>query len=101
MPEMGGLGFFMQAFVDADHAGNTITRRSRIGFLVYVNMAHIYWLSRKQSSIETSLFSLKYCAMKQCTEYDFRLCLKLRMTGIPCKEPMYIYMFMGTISQFL
>ena len=34
MPEPRGLGFKMRAKVDADHASDTVTRRSRTGLLV-------------------------------------------------------------------
>jgi hypothetical protein len=34
MPQPRGLGFIMSAKVDADHASDTVTRRSRTGFLV-------------------------------------------------------------------
>ena len=34
MPQPRGLGFTVSVKVDADHAANTITRRSRTGFLV-------------------------------------------------------------------
>ena len=37
MPEPQGMGFVMRAKVDADHAADTVTRRSRTGFLVYLN----------------------------------------------------------------
>ena len=33
MPEPRGLGFTVKAKVDADHATDTVTRRSRTGFL--------------------------------------------------------------------
>ena len=56
MPEPRGKGFVIRAFVDADHAGNVITRRSRSGFLVFLNMAPIFWMSKKQTSVETSSF---------------------------------------------
>ena len=69
MPAPRGLGFVMHVFVDADHAGDSITRRSRTGFLVYLNMAPIYWMLKKQTSVETSLFGSEFIAMKQCTEY--------------------------------
>ena len=42
MPEPRGLGFTITAKVDADHAGDTVTRRSRTGFLVYCNSALVY-----------------------------------------------------------
>ena len=38
MPEPRGLGFTISAKVDADHAGDTVIRRSRTGFLVYCNI---------------------------------------------------------------
>ena len=47
MPQPRGLGFVIRAKVDADHAGDTVSRRSRTGFLVYVNFALVYWLSKK------------------------------------------------------
>ena len=33
----------MCAEVDADHAGDSMSRRSRMGFLVYLNCAPTYW----------------------------------------------------------
>lgn len=51
-PKSRGLGFIMRAFVDSDHAGDTITRRSSTGFLIFLNSAPIYWYSKKQGSVE-------------------------------------------------
>ena len=53
-PETRGRGFVMRLFCDSDHAGDSVTRRSRIGFLVYVQTSSIHWYSKKQTSIETS-----------------------------------------------
>ena len=69
MPKPLGNAMKMTAYVDSDHAGDCLTRRSRTGFLVYLNCALIYWLSKKQTSIETSSFGSEFVAMKQCTEY--------------------------------
>ena len=91
MPEPRGSGFVMRAFVDADHATDSITRKSRTGFLIYLNCALIYWMSRKQTSVETSSFGSEFCAMKNCTEYIRGLRYKLRMMGIPFDGPTYIY----------
>ena len=68
MPQPGGLGFIMRAKVDADHASDTVTRRSSTGFLVRLNSALIYWPSRKQNSVESSSFGSEFIAMKQCCE---------------------------------
>ena len=42
LPTLLEKGFKMQVFVDSDHAGDQVTRRSQIGFLVYLNNALIY-----------------------------------------------------------
>ena len=90
-PQCRGQGFVMSAYVDSDHAGDTQTRRSRTGFLVFLNSALIHWMSKKQTSIETSSFGAEFTAMKQCTEYVRGLRYKLRMMGISCDEPAFIF----------
>ena len=91
MPEARGFGFITSVYVDADHAGDTITRRSRTGFLVYCNSALVHWMSKKQNSIETSSFGSEFCAMKMATEYVRGLRFKLRMMGISCDDPTFVY----------
>ena len=91
MPESRGIGFVMRAKVNPDHAGDTITRQSWTGFIVYLNSAPMYWMSKKETSIETSLFGSKFIAMKQCCEHIHGLRYKLQMMGIPCERPAYIY----------
>ena len=90
MPEPRGFGFIMRAKVDADHASDTVTRRSRTGFLIFLQGSPIYWHSRKQTSVESSTFGSEFVAMKQCCEYLRGLRYKLRMMGIPCNGPVYI-----------
>ena len=90
-PRPLGMEFLIRAFVDADFAGDLITRRSRSGFIVMLNMAPVYWFSKKQSTIETSTFGSEFCAMKQCCEYLRGLRYKLRMMGIPINNPCFIY----------
>ena len=81
----------MRAKVDADHSADTDTRRSRTGFLVYLNSGLVYWRSKKQTSVESSSFGSEYIAMKQCCEYIRGLRCKLRMMGIAVVGPAYIY----------
>ena len=54
MPEARGEGFTIQLYVDSDHAGDSITRRSRTGYFVYLQSALILWYSKKKTSVETS-----------------------------------------------
>ena len=77
--------------VDSDHAGDQVTRRSRTGFLVYLNNALIYWFSKKQTTIETSSFGSEFMAMKTGTEYLRGLRYKLCAMGIPVTKPVFIY----------
>ena len=91
MPQPRGVGFIISAKVDADHAADTVTRRSRTGFLVYLNCALVYWHSKKQTLVDSSSFGSKFVAMKQCCEYLHGLRYKLRMMGIPIDGPSYIY----------
>ena len=90
-PEPRGRAFTMRAFVDSDHAGDSVTRRSRTGFLIFLNSAPIYWYSKKQTSVETSSFGSEFIAMKSCCEYIQGLRTKLRMMGIPVEAPAYIF----------
>ena len=90
-PKARGLGFTMRAFVDSDHAGDSVTRRSRTGYIIFMNSAPVYWFSKKQTSVETSSFGSEFIAMKQCCEYIRGLRYKLRMMGISCDLPAYIF----------
>ena len=56
MPEARGMVFTLRSKVDADHASASIRWRSRIRYLVYLNISFVYWLSKKQISVESSSF---------------------------------------------
>ena len=89
MPQPRGLGFTICGKVDADHAGDTVTRRLRTAFLVFLNCALMYWLSKKQTSVKSSSFGLEF-ATKQCCEYICGIHYKLRMMGISVTGLAYI-----------
>ena len=78
-------------FVDADHAGDKMTRRSRTGVLIYLNSAPIMWLSRKQNTAEVSTYASEFVAMRQAMEMIKALNYKLRMFGIPILERAKIF----------
>ena len=52
------LGKYMdlRMYVDSDHAGDKSNRRSRTGYFIYLNSSLIMWKSKKQATIETSVF---------------------------------------------
>ena len=73
----------MSVFVDADHAGDKITRRSRTGVLLCLNSSPMLWHSKKQNAVETSTFGSEFVAMRQAFEMIKAMTYKLRMFGIP------------------
>ena len=68
MPETRGQELIVSVYVDSDHAGDTVTRRLRTGFFVYCNNALVYWMPKKQGSIDTSYCWSEFVDMKACTE---------------------------------
>ena len=90
-PEARGKPVQINLFVDADHAGNVVTWRSHTGILIYLNMAPIYWYSKKQSTIETSTFSSEFVALKIACEKVISLRYKLRMFGVPLEGAANIF----------
>jgi hypothetical protein len=90
-PEPLGKDVDIRMMVDSDHAGDKSTRRSRTGFLIYLNNALVDWLSKRQSTIESSVFGAEFVAMKHGIEKLRGLRYKLRMMGVPVTGPSYIY----------
>jgi len=86
-PERRGQAVEPTAFVDSDHAGDTVTRRSRTGIFLFIQNAPIVWFSKKQTSIETSSFGSEFSAMKTAVEMVKGLRYKLRMMGVPINGP--------------
>ena len=46
-PKPRGRRVQIFCFVDADHAGDQVTRRSRTGILIFINNAPIIWSSKR------------------------------------------------------
>lgn len=83
VPEERGNGVVMSCFVDADHAGCRVTRRSQTGIIIFLNRAPILWYSKRQNTIESSTFGSEFIAAKTAVEMIEGLRYKLRMMGIP------------------
>jgi hypothetical protein len=81
-PELRSKSVTMTCYVDADHAGCHVTRRSQSGVLIYVNKAPILWYSKRQNTVETSTFGAEYIAAHIAVEMIEGLRYKLRMMGI-------------------
>ncbi len=68
MPEPLGRDIDACMMCESDHAGGKRTRCSCTGFVIFCNMALIDWVSKKQATIETSVFGAKFVAMKHGIE---------------------------------
>lgn len=90
-PDPLGPEFIIRVIVDASHASNKVNRRSRTGFIVFLNNAAIYWYSKKQGGIEGSTFGSEFIAMKTACEYVRGLRYKLRTFGLRVSNPAFIY----------
>ena len=78
-------------FLDANHAGNKITRRSQTGILSFVNIAPIIAFSKRQNTVETSTFGSEFTALKNAVELIEVLQYKLRMFGVPIEGPTNVF----------
>ena len=67
-PEPRGKEVDLRLFVDSDHANDKLARRSRTGYFIFMNSALITWMSKKQATVETSVFGAEFVAMKQGME---------------------------------
>jgi hypothetical protein len=90
-PEPRGEPVQINLFVDADHAGNQVTRRSHTGIILFLNMAPIYWYSKRQNTVESSTFSSEFVALKTAVELIISMRYKLRMLGVPIDGPARIF----------
>ena len=91
MPPPRGNSASTHCFVDADLAGNTVTRRSQTGILIFFNRAPIIWYSKRQNTVEVSTFGSEITAMKNAVELIEALRYKLRMFGVPIEGPTNIF----------
>ena len=91
MPEPRGLEVVISCFVDANHAGDTKTRRSQTGILIFVNKAPIHWYSKRQATVESSTLGAEFCAMRIAADQIESLRYKLRMFGVPIDGAANVY----------
>ena len=86
-PEPRGKEVDIQMYVDSDHTGDKAVRRSRTGFMMFMDMALIQSISKKEATIETSVFGAELVAMKHGLELLRGLMYKLRMMSVPIAGP--------------
>ena len=90
-PQPLGKEVELRMFVDSDHAGDKATRRSCTGYMIFLNMSMIDWITKKQATVEGAVFEAEFVAMKRGVEVLRGIRYKLRMMGVPVDGPTYIY----------
>ena len=91
MPKPRGRPVKIMAFCDASHAQNLATRRSHIGYVIFVQRAPIIWYSKRTQTVESSTFGSEFIALRTCTEHLRALRYKLRMFGVEIDGQSKIY----------
>ena len=63
-----GKPVYVGCYVDTDHAGSLLTRRSHTGIIIFVNISPIIGYSKLQNKVESSSFGSKFIALRIATE---------------------------------
>jgi hypothetical protein len=87
MPKPRGGPVSICCFVDANHAGNVVARRSHTGILIFINRVPVPWFSGKQNAVESSTFGSEFVALQIAAEQTKALRRKHRMFGVPPTGP--------------
>ena len=90
-PEPRGKEVDLRIFSDSDHEEDKLTRRSRTGNIIVLSNDTIARLSKKQATIETSVFGAAFVMMKIGMEPLRGLQYKLRKMEFPISVPSLIY----------
>ena len=90
-PKHRGKSVQLNCFMNSDHAGDCMTRRSQTGILIFGNSAPMNWYSKKQNTVESSTLRAEFVALQIATELITSFRYKLRMFGIPVTEPANVF----------
>ena len=78
-------------FVDSEHARDKKNRRSRTGYMIFMNMFIIDWHTKIQAIVQSTVFGAEFVAINQGVEALRGIRYKLQMMGIEVPGPTYIY----------
>jgi hypothetical protein len=81
----------MRLLVDSDHYGEQFTRRSSTLCVIYLSMAPIVWFSKRQPTVESSVFGADFVAIKNGIETCRGIRYKLRIMGVALSVPIFVY----------
>jgi hypothetical protein len=87
MPKPYGKKVRITCYVDANHAHDTVTRRSVTAILLFVNNTPIRWYSKRQKTVETSTYGSELVVARIATDTIIKIRYILRMLGVPVDGP--------------
>jgi hypothetical protein len=90
-PVPRGKDIDLHLFVDSDHIGEQFTRHSRTGFVIYLNTEPIVCFSKRQPTVESSVFGAECVAIKNVIETCRGIHYKLIMMGATLGGPTFVY----------
>ena len=77
----------LTVYVNDDHAHDQVTRRLMTGIIVFLNNTPIKWYSKRQKTVELSMYGLELVAAHIATKLIIELGYTLRMLGVPLDKP--------------
>ena len=84
-PEALGPELQTSVWFDADHAHDTMTKRSCSGVVAYVGRTPVAWLCKRQTTIQTSSYGAEFMAGRTACEEAISLRYMLRCLGVRIK----------------
>ena len=90
-PKPLGKEVVLRMSVDSDRAGEKVDRRSRTGFVIFMNMAMINWHTKKQATVKGAVFGAEFVSTKQGVEALRGIRYKLQMMGVLIDGPILVY----------
>jgi hypothetical protein len=79
--------FNIEAYSDADWAGDTTDRKSTTGFVITINGNVVSWLSKKQSTVALSTAEAEYMAISATAQEVKWITQLLHELKLPLKSP--------------
>ena len=91
-PEPKGEPVQVKVAVDADHAPDQKTRRSKTGILIFIGSNLYKSVSKMQKTVADSTFSAEIIALGHAADETRNLLYTLRSLGIAVKMPIHIFL---------
>lgn len=80
----------VQAFADADWAGDAVTRKSTSGYIIQLFGYTVLWQTRRQNSVSLSTAEAEYISLSEaCSDVMWTLYI-LKDLGVPVQKPVTI-----------